>query len=78
MGAIDFSLDGFIPDSLFVNDAAIASANAAAMTSTAQIQSDAALQATMYNTDAQTELITTISLIVGILLLVFAILWFFK
>jgi len=74
MGAFDLNLGGIIPDSLFVDDGAVAAANANAITTTAQIQADADLQATIY----QTELIKTIAIIVAIVFLLFAILWFFK
>lgn len=78
MGAVDFNLGGLIPDSLFVNDADVAQANADAATATAQIQADAALQASQFSIEKQTELIQTIAIILAIVLLVFAILWFFK
>lgn len=78
MGAVDFNLSGLIPDSLFVDDAGVAQANADAATATAQIQANAALQASQFSIEKQTELITTIAIILAIVLLVFAILWFFK
>jgi hypothetical protein len=74
MGAVDLNLGGLIPDSLFVDDGAVAQANANALTTTAQIQADADLQATI----AQTDLIKQIAIILAIVFLIFALLWFFK
>lgn len=76
--AFDLNLGGFIPDSAFVNDSAVAEATAAAQLAIAQSNADAALAATQINSQAQIQTITTIAIIVGIVAVLFLILWFLK
>lgn len=84
-GDVGFSLSGsdFLGlgsglQSLFTNETAITTAAGDSAENIAAINADASLQASQYTIDKQTELIQTIAIIMAIVILVFAILWFFK
>lgn len=78
MGALDFNLGGLIPDSAFVNDGVVAQANADAAVSIAQVNANAALVAQQTTSAQQADTIKTVAIVVAIIFVIVAILWFFK
>jgi hypothetical protein len=80
MAGIGINIDnplGFL-STAFVNDTAVAEAAAAGEADVAEINANAALQASMYAADKQTETITYILIAVTVIAFLFLILWYLK
>lgn len=80
MAGIGINLDnplGFL-SSAFVDETAVAGAEGAAAANIAQINADATSSAAIQIASTQAQMITTIAEILGVILLIFLILWFLK
>lgn len=72
--ALDLNLGGFIPDSAFIDDVAVASAQGEAAASIASINA----QAAQYAADQQAQTTVYVIMAIVFIALLFLIFWFLK